>query len=375
MQKTSTGMIGKTLPVGPESPSQRRTVALLEHQHERAERGADREQVQQHRLDRDEQRAEPREEREERAADDEQDHAPEVPRDRVLVVGVEAGPAADADAHARQARDVGRVPGAQLAGEAHLVARRQARGRNDLEERRAAVARLERPAHRGRQKRQVAQAVGAVRSSRAGTGPARRAGPCAAPRRASRPPPALGRVELDPGRKVQDDPQRVHDVRAAHGRERVVRPDGFRALGKPVAERHRRAEPRGLRARQSSGALARTSASTGRRVTRWPHRRHASDPPAFARRPLAPDPQGVDARAEQGEDRGKQRHGQQEREHRHEQPAKPTERSSERGITSSAAKPIETGKAESRIVQPARRAASSAAGRRRCPRERTRGSG
>ena len=43
-------------------------------------------------------------------------------------------------------------------------------------------------------------------------------------------------------------------------------------------------------------------------------------PAPFARRPLAPDPQGVDARAEHGKDRGKQRDGQQEREHRHQQP-------------------------------------------------------
>ena len=71
MQKTSTGMIGKTLPVGPASPSQPGAVALLEDEHERAERRADREQVQQNRLDRDEQRAESREEGEERAADDE----------------------------------------------------------------------------------------------------------------------------------------------------------------------------------------------------------------------------------------------------------------------------------------------------------------
>ena len=42
-------------------------------------------------------------------------------------------------------------------------------------------------------------------------------------------------------------------------------------------------------------------------------------------------------------------------------PATPIERCSESGIVSSAAKLIETGKAESRIVQPARRAASSAA--------------
>ena len=43
-------------------------------------------------------------------------------------------------------------------------------------------------------------------------------------------------------------------------------------------------------------------------------------------------------------------------------PAKPTERSSESGIVSRAAKLIDTGKAERRIVQPACRAASSAAG-------------
>jgi hypothetical protein len=42
-------------------------------------------------------------------------------------------------------------------------------------------------------------------------------------------------------------------------------------------------------------------------------------------------------------------------------PARPTDRSSERGIVRRAAKPIETGKAESRIVHPARRAASIAA--------------
>ena len=43
-------------------------------------------------------------------------------------------------------------------------------------------------------------------------------------------------------------------------------------------------------------------------------------------------------------------------------PAKPTELCSESGIVRSAAKPIVTGKAERRIVHPARRAASSAAG-------------
>ncbi len=42
-------------------------------------------------------------------------------------------------------------------------------------------------------------------------------------------------------------------------------------------------------------------------------------------------------------------------------PAKPTERCSESGIVSSAAKLIETGNADRRIVQPAWRAASSAA--------------
>ena len=72
MQKTSTGMIGKTLPVGPAEAEPARAVALLEDEDEGAEGRADREQVQKHRLDRDEQRAEAGEEREERAADDEE---------------------------------------------------------------------------------------------------------------------------------------------------------------------------------------------------------------------------------------------------------------------------------------------------------------
>ena len=126
MQKTSTGMIGKTLPVGPESPSHRRAVAVLEDEHEGPEGGSDREQVQKDRLDRDEQRTESREEGEERAADDEGDDAAEVPGDDVLVVGVEARTAADAHRRPRKPRRFRRAPGPELPREADLVAGRQA---------------------------------------------------------------------------------------------------------------------------------------------------------------------------------------------------------------------------------------------------------
>ena len=169
MQKTSTGMIGKTLPVGPERPSQRRAVAVLEDEDERSEGRSNRKQVQKHRLDRDEQRTESREESEERAADDERDHAPEMSGDRVLVVGVEARTAADAH---RSSPEAPSPPAAfhVLSSRAKLTWSRGVRrcGRDDLEERRAAVRGLERSGGcRGRQQRQVAQdAVGPVQEGR-----------------------------------------------------------------------------------------------------------------------------------------------------------------------------------------------------------------
>src|SRR5262249_11533493 len=139
-----------------------RSVSFLKHEDERAKRGANREQVEQHGLDRDEKRAESREEREERTSDDEKDDASEVARNDVLVVGVESRPAADLEVRSREPRRPRRVPRAQLARETHLVARRELRGRHDFEEGRAAVSGLERAPDRGIEVRKLPYAAGAA---------------------------------------------------------------------------------------------------------------------------------------------------------------------------------------------------------------------
>ena len=136
-----------------------RAPSFLEDEDECAESRSDREQVQEHGLDRYEQRPESGEEGEEGAAHDEDDDPAEVPRDDVFVVRVERRTAADAHLRAGQSRDRGGVPRSELPGEGDLVPRREALRGNRLEERRAAVGRFERPPHRGRQQRQEAQAV------------------------------------------------------------------------------------------------------------------------------------------------------------------------------------------------------------------------
>ena len=167
-----------------------------------------------------------------------------------------------------------------------LVARRQARGRN-------------RP-RRASPFRRSPRACGGRRAAAAAGSAGRRAGRRSPGRHWTRStrrvlaqlleelarrrpsPPSLSSVT--PGRKVEHDPQRVHDVRTAHGVERVVRAHGLRALGQPVAERHGRVEAPRLRREQQQRGAGDDEREHRPRVTRLPQRRHA----VGARRGRAP---------------------------------------------------------------------------------------
>ena len=82
----------------PGEPEPGRAVALLEHEHQRAEGGAHGQQVERHRLQRHEQRAEAGEQGEQGPADHQGDDEGQPARDGVLVVGVEGGQAPDPEA-------------------------------------------------------------------------------------------------------------------------------------------------------------------------------------------------------------------------------------------------------------------------------------
>ena len=124
-----------------------------------------REQVEGHGLERDEQRAEGEEEDHERRQHERDDEV-HPPLDGVLVVGVEGGQAAHAQAGALEAREHGRVGPPQLSHEVGDVPGVDALPRDDLEQGHLAVRAEEHPLHHPREQRHVGEVVGALGGDR-----------------------------------------------------------------------------------------------------------------------------------------------------------------------------------------------------------------
>ena len=290
MQNTSSGTAAKTPSSGAARPSSARADAVLEHEHDDAQRGADGEQVEGDRLQRHEHRSESDGKGEQRTADDEKHDERCAAVDRVGVVRVERG-------HPPTSR---RVPASPLTAPASSARRSRASAGSSAPSR-SSVGTTSIRASRSSRLTNVRRTASGTNANRGESGEmplvipgsertrrTRRSCPSAVAIRAVATQPRV--VERVHAIGQHDhDAQRLHDAAAPHRAQRARAAGRFGLPRQPVAARETRLESAGLRSEeqernhrdeQRSHRPARDErrpAAPGRRTLRAPEREHAPE--------------------------------------------------------------------------------------------------